>query len=188
MIKFGLYLVFKFIFNWRIIPLQYCVGFCHTSAWVSHKYTRVPSLLNPPRTSLRTPPLYGVTVHRAELPAHCSNFPLAVLSTHGGVCVSLLLSVCPALSFPWAYLVAQRLKRLPAMRETWVRSLGREDSLEKEMAIRSRILAWRIPWLEEPGGLQSMGSQRVGHDWATWLSPSPPVPSRLWSVCVSPCK
>ena len=60
--------------------------------------------------------------------------------------------------------MAQRLKRLPAMWETWVRSLGREDPLEKEMATHSSILAWRIPWAEEPGGLQSMGSHRVGHD------------------------
>ena len=60
--------------------------------------------------------------------------------------------------------MAQRLKRLPEMRETWVRSLGREDPLEKEMATHSSILAWRIPWMEEPGGLQSMGSQRVRHD------------------------
>ena len=64
----------------------------------------------------------------------------------------------------WASLVAQRLKRLPPMQETWVRSLGQEDPLEKEMATHSSILAWRIPWAEEPGGLQSMGSQRVGHD------------------------
>ena len=63
-----------------------------------------------------------------------------------------------------ASLVAQRLKRLPAMRETWVRSLGREDPLEKEMATHSSILAWRIPWTEDPGGLQSRGSQRVGRD------------------------
>ena len=61
-----------------------------------------------------------------------------------------------------ASLVAQRLKRLLAMRETWVRSLGREDSLEKEMATHPSILAWRIPWMEEPGGLQSLGSPRVG--------------------------
>ena len=61
-------------------------------------------------------------------------------------------------------LVAQRLKHLPAMRETWVLSLGREDPLEKEMATHSIILAWRIPWMEEPDGLQSVGSQRVGHD------------------------
>ena len=64
----------------------------------------------------------------------------------------------------WAFLVAQRLKRLLAMWETWVQSPGWEDPLEKEMATHSSILAWRIPWMEEPGGLQSMGSQRVRHD------------------------
>ena len=68
------------------------------------------------------------------------------------------------------YLVAQRIKHLPAVQETWVWSLGWEDSLEKEMAPHSSILAWRIPWIEEPGRLQSTGSQRVGHDWATSLS------------------
>ena len=56
------------------------------------------------------------------------------------------------------------------MQETWVRSLGQEDPLEKEMATHSSILAWRIPWTEELGWLQSMGSQRVGHVWATSLS------------------
>ena len=56
------------------------------------------------------------------------------------------------------------VKNLSAMQETQVRSLGQEDSLEKEMATHSSILAWRIPWTEQPGGLQSMGSQRVGHD------------------------
>ena len=66
--------------------------------------------------------------------------------------------------FHKASLVAQRLKCLPGMQETWVRSLGREDSLEKEMATHSSTLAWRIPWREEPGRLQSMGSQRVRHD------------------------
>ena len=60
--------------------------------------------------------------------------------------------------------MAQRLKRLPGMRETQVQSLGQEDPLEKEMATHSCTLAWRIPWTEEPGRLQSMGSQRVGHD------------------------
>ena len=60
--------------------------------------------------------------------------------------------------------MAQTVKNLPAMQETWVRSLGREDPLENERATHSSILAWRIPWTEEPGGLQSMGSQRVGHD------------------------
>ena len=60
--------------------------------------------------------------------------------------------------------VAQMVKRLPAVRETWVRFLGREDSLEKEMAIDSSTLAWKIPWMEEPARLQCMESQRVGHD------------------------
>ena len=60
--------------------------------------------------------------------------------------------------------MAQLVKYLPAMQETWVQSLGQEDPLEKGMATHSSILAWRIPWTEEPGGLQSMDSQRVGHD------------------------
>ena len=67
-------------------------------------------------------------------------------------------------------LVAQTVKRLPAMQETRVWSLGREDPLEKEMATHSSTLAWRIPWTEEPSGLQSMELQRVRHDWATSLS------------------
>ena len=61
-------------------------------------------------------------------------------------------------------LVSHRLKHLPGMQETGVRSLSREDPLEKEMATHSSTLAWRIPWTEDPGRLQSMGSQRVGHD------------------------
>ena len=61
-------------------------------------------------------------------------------------------------------LVAQTVKRLSIMRETWVRSLGWEDPLEKEMASHSRTIAWKMPWMEEPGRLQSMGLQRVRHD------------------------
>ena len=64
----------------------------------------------------------------------------------------------------WASLVAQTVKRLPTMWETRVQSLGQEDLLEKEMATHSSILAWKIPQTEEPGRLQSMGSQRIGHD------------------------
>ena len=63
-----------------------------------------------------------------------------------------------------SFAVAQRVKRLPATRETWVRALGQEDPLEKEMATHSSTLAWRIPWTKEAGGLQSMESQRVGHN------------------------
>ena len=60
--------------------------------------------------------------------------------------------------------VAQMVKCLPAMQKIWVQSLGWEDPLEKEVTTRSSTLAWKIPWMEEPGSLQSMGSQRVGHD------------------------
>ena len=63
-----------------------------------------------------------------------------------------------------ASLVAQLVKNPPAMRETWVQSLGWEDPLEKGKATHSSILAWRIPWTEEPGALQSLGLQGVGHD------------------------
>ena len=73
---------------------------------------------------------------------------------------SLVFTLIP---FSSASLVAQTVKRLPTMWETRVRSLGRKDPLEKEMATRSSILAWKISWME-PGRLQSMGSQRVGHD------------------------
>ena len=64
----------------------------------------------------------------------------------------------------WASLVAQLVKNLLAMRETWVRSLGWKDPLEKGKATHSNILAWRIPWTKEPAGLQSMGSHKVRHD------------------------
>ena len=64
----------------------------------------------------------------------------------------------------WASLMAQKVKNLPGMQGTWVLSLGGEGPLDKGVAIHSSILAWRIPWTEELGGLQFMGSQRVGHD------------------------
>ena len=92
----------------------------------------------------------------------------------------------------WASLVAQTVKCLPSMQETWVRFLGREDPLEKEMAIHSSTLVWKIPWTEEPDRLQSMGSQRVGHDWATSIhllkglvrvTWSNSILERLWLLC-----
>ena len=86
--------------------------------------------------------------------------------------------------------MAQTVKRLPTTWETQVQSLGREDPLEKEMATHSSSLAWKIPWTEEPGRLQSMGSQRVGHDWATSLSLSLSLiylgasqVAQWWSAC-----
>ena len=93
-----------------------------------------------------------------------------------------------------ASLVAQMVKNMPAVQETWVQSLGPEDPLEKGMATHYSILAQRISWTEEPGGLQSMGSQRVRHDWVTntftfhiddyikykWFAPTPVRRQRLW--------
>ena len=67
----------------------------------------------------------------------------------------------------WASMVAQMVKNLPAIQETGVWSLGQQEPLEEEMATHYSILAWRIPWTEETGGLHSMGSHRVRHDWAT---------------------
>ena len=76
--------------------------------------------------------------------------------------------------FSYTFASPQMVKHLPTMRETWVQSLGREDLLEKEMATHSSTLAWKIPWMEEPGRLQSMGSQRVRHDFTfTFTLPYP---------------
>ena len=82
--------------------------------------------------------------------------------------------------------LAQMVKNLPAIQKTWVWSLGQRDPLEKEMATYSSILAWRIPWSEEPGGLQLMGSQRAGHDWVTNTSPPPPPPHTCTDVRIGP--
>ena len=81
------------------------------------------------------------------------------LSTNGCLCIAKIAL--------WIFPVAQTVKNLPARKETWVWSLGQKDPLEKGMATHSSILAWRIPWTEEPGGPQSMGSQRVRHDRVT---------------------
>ena len=87
----------------------------------------------------------------------------------------------------WASVIAQSVKNPPAMQETQIRSLSWEDPLEKKMATHSRILAWRIPWTEEPGGLQSIGSRRVRHGWAELVTlsllvfrPPPGRTYRLW--------
>ena len=74
------------------------------------------------------------------------------------------------MQIPGVSLVARLVKNLPALQETWVRSLGREDTLEKRMATHSSTLAWRIPWTEESGRLQSLGLRRVGHDCVTSYS------------------
>ena len=104
---------------------------------------------------------------------------------------------------PRGALLAQMVKNLPTIQENWVQFLGEEDPLEKGMATHSSILAWRIPWTEEPGWLQSVGSKRVGHDRATnaclllrgahgvshlWtLTPSPGFPTEPLPGAFSPC-
>ena len=83
------------------------------------------------------------------------------------VLITTIITIITIITTPihyWTSLVAQTVKHLSTMWETWVRALSWEDPLEKEMAIHSSTIAWKIPWTEEPGGVQSMGSQIVGHD------------------------
>ena len=93
---------------------------------------------------------------------------------------SFSAQACNCSGFP----AAQTVKNPPAMWETWVRYLSWEDPLEKEMVTHSSILAWRITWTEEPGRLQSMGSQRVGHDWATCHFTTPLLLQSTGSRCM----
>ena len=106
--------------------------------------------------------------------------------------VSLQLLALDLLYAIFPSLVAQMVKNLPAMRETQVWSLGQEDPLQKGMTAHSTILAWRITWTEKSGRLQSMGMQRVGHDWATniftFIYPSTPTrmqPPRGQGLCLA---
>ena len=104
--------------------------------------------------------LKAIFCHSAAL------FPRFFISARGPFSFLNRASVCQR----FISLVAQTVKCLPIMQETWVQSLGQEDPLEKEMATHSSTLAWKIPWMEEPGTLQSMGSRSVRQDWATSLS------------------
>ena len=178
-----------FTFNWRMIALQYCIGFCHISTWIGHRhmYIYFPSSLHNSlsfksntltRMCLRLLHgsaflVYSVSESlNSVLPSHWETLRLShrwilFWSIVGSLTETIVLLHWTV--FVFVPLVAQQLKRLPGMQETQVQSLGREDPLEKEMAPHSSILAWGIPWREEPGRLQSTGSQRVGHDWATSL-------------------
>ena len=97
------------------------------------------------KEKLLTPEKMGIMKIKAKLTQHCK------------------LTI-PQYKLWWTFLVAQMVKRLPTVRETRVQSLGRGYLLEKGIATHSSIVAWKIPWTEETGRLQSMGSQRVGHD------------------------
>ena len=117
--------------------------------------------------------------HLTSLP-HCCSLGFSLTSSERRApkfspWTSLFLGglFCWSLSVLSTSLVAQRVKRLPTMWESWVQSLGWEDLLEKEMATHPSILAWKIPWTEEPGRLQSTGSQRVGHDYYQLIILSP---------------
>ena len=106
---------------------------------------------------------YGIFVPQPGIEPTSPTLQGRLLTTRPPRIVPLFFN-CYSFSIQRTTLVAQTVKRLSTMRETRVRSLGREDPLEKEMAIHSSTIAWKIPWTEEPGRLQSMGSQRVGHD------------------------
>ena len=110
--------------------------------------------------NLRAKTNFSYIIYLAALGLSCSTGDLS--------CGMGNLVPCPGIEprapYIGASLVAQTVKNLPAMQETWIQSLGDEDPLEKEMATNSSILAWKIPWKEEPTRLQSMGSQRVGYN------------------------
>ena len=110
--------------------------------------------------------LFNITVFNIQVYAPISNAEAAEVEQFYED-LQDLLELTPKkdapLQYSWASLVAQLVKNLPAMQETQVQSLGQEDILEKGMATHSNILAWKIPWTEELGGLQSTGSQRVIH-------------------------
>ena len=115
---------FSFIFNWRIIGLQYCAGFCHTSTRISHRYKHVLSLSSLPATSHSIPPLEVVTEHWFDALNHWISFYLSQTLDFPGVAV---VRICLPMQ---------------EMQETGVWSLGWEDPLEEEMATHSSILAW----------------------------------------------
>ena len=130
----------------------------HSESFSCRLWDLVPwAGIEPWPTSLEVGSLSHWTTRK--VPVHVFNsFNICFSSLFGWALLSEVLIVWTRV----ISLVAQRLKRLPAMRETGVRSQGWEDPLEKKMATGSSILAWRIPWTEEPGGLQSTGLQRVG--------------------------
>ena len=126
------------LFNWKIISLPWVLvsAIQQLESIIIYIY---PLPLEPPSNLSRTPPNLVITEHQVGLPMIYSSFPLVIYFRHGRVYISSL--------------VAQSVKNLPAMQETWVQFLGRKDPLEKGMTTHSSILAWRIPWTEEPGRL-----------------------------------
>ena len=138
-----------------------------TTAWRLAAWWMPPVGCSPSRPTARNwAPIIRCVVRDDLVPPEKKPLPSLERKTHFAIPKSKLEIMG---SSWWSSLLAQRVKCLPTMRETWVQSLGWEDPLEKEMASHSSTLAWKIPWTEKPGRLQSMGLQRVRHDWATSL-------------------
>ena len=163
-----------------MIGLQCCVGLCCTAKWINCKYIEIPSLLSRPPT-----PIHHPGHHRAPSWTRCAiqRLPTSHLFyTRWCVCMSVIVfQYTPLSPFPGGS--DGKESSCNAVR-SWVRSLGRRDRLEKAMATHCSILAWRMTWTEEPGGLQVMGLWRVGHDWAT----SNPWARRTHTWKLSICK
>ena len=171
---------FPFQFYWDIIDIQHCTswgGNWTEKAMATHSSTlvgKVPWMEEPGR--LQSTGSQRVGHDWATSPSQVERDIKGSVNLRFSFYKLGKWQFWDALSFKWSLnplpgtsLVAQRLKHLSTMWETRVRSLGWEDPLEKKMAIHSSTIAWKIPWTEEPGRLQSMGSQRVGHDWLTSL-------------------
>ena len=171
---------FKFFYR-KMVALQYCVDSCHTSTLISHRYTSVPSLLNPSPISHPIPCFQDVTEHQVEFLMLHSKFPLAINFTYGNVYVSRLFSQfvpptsCPPVVHKSVYIcvsiaalqigssVPSKCKLLCiAQQSIW--PWPAFPALEKAMATHSSTLAWRILGMKEPDRLPSMRSHRVGHD------------------------
>ena len=155
--------------------------FC-SSAWTLKEivivYTRIYLCIYIPthfKLSLTSPEIFSWTLCCCKYDLQTSSFSITEAGSKfriSGLTLNLQSQICvltrpPHTHTRWASLVARMVKNLSAMQETRVWSLGREDLMEKGMTTQSTILAWRIPWTDEPGRLQSLGSQRVGQDWAT---------------------
>ena len=157
------FIYFSFIFiSWRLITLQYCSGFLPyidmNQPWIY--------MCSPSRSPLPHPSPHGRFLFQLLIRYKNKRWKKKDVRKSGPQKTTCFFLTCKFFSL-WASLVAQTVKNLPAMQETWVWSLGQEDPLEKEMATHSSSLAWRNLWTEEPGRLQSMVSQRLRHNSST---------------------
>ena len=160
------------------LTLQYCICFAiyqNESTTGIHVFP----ILNPTPSSLTIPSLWVVPAHQPQASSIVhrtwTGNSFHIIFNGGGSINNVWLQ--EGFVESWASLVALMVKNLPTIPQTWVWSLDQEDPLEKRMATYSSILAWRIPWTEEPSGLQSMGLQRVRHDWATNIT------TTCWKFC-----